>query len=227
MSQWLLKNWYEPNYDHPNMLIAAVMARHFNVPDALAAVGFPERWEPERWKEILRKRKRRGLANFNGAYVIRADGKYPDKATMVIDETTVQFIDRPPRLDTSSMQQCVETLTTYRNMGSFMSGQVVADLRWAMTGRWKDRLRWAPMGPGSKRGMNRFHERPVDSKLSQQQFEKELGDFIGLCRETLPPSMTDRLEAIDYQNCFCEFDKYERVLHGEGRPKSRYNGTGR
>ena len=34
-----------------------------------------------------------------------------------------------------------------------------------------------------------------------------------------------KLCAQDVQNCLCEFDKYERVRLGEGRPKSKYPGA--
>jgi hypothetical protein len=34
-----------------------------------------------------------------------------------------------------------------------------------------------------------------------------------------------QLHAQDLQNCLCEFDKYERVRLGEGRPKAKYNGV--
>jgi len=40
----------------------------------------------------------------------------------------------------------------------------------------------------------------------------------------LPQLLTQRLEAIDYQNCLCEWDKYERALWGEGKPKQLYWG---
>jgi hypothetical protein len=39
----------------------------------------------------------------------------------------------------------------------------------------------------------------------------------------LPRSMPP-LHAQDLQNCLCEFDKYERVRLGEGRPRSNYPG---
>ena len=32
------------------------------------------------------------------------------------------------------------------------------------------------------------------------------------------------MEMMDFQNCHCEFDKYERTLHSEGRPKQLYPG---
>jgi hypothetical protein len=33
------------------------------------------------------------------------------------------------------------------------------------------------------------------------------------------------IHAQDLQNCLCEFDKYERVRLGEGRPRSNYPGV--
>ncbi len=84
------------------------------------------------------------------------------------------------------------------------------------------------MGPGSKRGMNRLHfsnnERDVDSPLKQEQFLEELREFVAFAKKALPTSITSRLEMIDWQNCFCEFDKYSRVLLDEGRPKQKYDG---
>jgi hypothetical protein len=47
---------------------------------------------------------------------------------------------------------------------------------------------------------------------------------MGEGRKHLPMSITKRLEAIDWQNCCCEYDKYSRTLFGEGRPKQRYPG---
>jgi hypothetical protein len=29
----------------------------------------------------------------------------------------------------------------------------------------------------------------------------------------------------DVQNCLCEFDKYERVKYGQGKPRSSYPGA--
>jgi hypothetical protein len=38
-------------------------------------------------------------------------------------------------------------------IGSFMAGQFVADLRHVYTGAWADANTWAPLGPGSERGL--------------------------------------------------------------------------
>jgi len=105
-----------------------------------------------------------------------------------------------------------------------MAGQVVADLRWAMKGKWRDRNRWAPIGPGSRRGLNRLLEQDIKTPVKQEEFVKRLRQMIVTCEAFLPIELTNRMEAMDWQNCLCEFDKYSRVLLGEGRPKQLYPG---
>ena len=147
VSDWLLLNWYQPFFNHKNMVIAAVLARHFNQPSTLARIGFPEgKFIPNAkyvanldWYEYIHDAKaaitsiklRGDSTAFNNAYIIRADGKFPNKVDMVFDETVQQFVDDPPDLNTDSMEMCVEELMHYRNIGSFMAGQICADLRWA------------------------------------------------------------------------------------------------
>src|SRR5438105_15599884 len=122
------------------------------------------------------------------------------------------------------MEKTHRNLLPFYGIGSFMAGQIVADLRWAIRNNWADRFCWAPMGPGSKRGLNRFLDQPVKASMSQDQFQDGLERVIKLCKKSLNLNFWDRLEAIDYQNCLCEYDKYSRVLLGEGKPKQRFAG---
>lgn len=232
VSKWLHNHWYKPYFNHPNMLLAVVIARHFNQPDTLEHIGFPEKWKPDTTYEKLLQYKcdNPGKSVFNGAYMIRSSSNsspqfYPDKCEMVVKETVQQFVDQPPILNTDSMQQSVETIQTYRNFGTFMAGQVVADLRWAIDGNWKDKNTWAAIGPGSRKGMNIVQGREPTFPLKQEQFVKELRQVMRVAKETLPKSITSRLEAIDYQNCFCESSKIERTIFDGGRPKQLYPGA--
>ena len=94
-----------------------------------------------------------------------------------------------------------------------------------MEGTWTDKNSWAPIGPGSRRGMNRICNRPIDTPLKKEQFQDELIELKSALAERLPHLITDRMEAHDYQNCLCEIDKYCRVLLNEGkRPKQKYPG---
>lgn len=220
VSQWLLKNWYEPYFDHPNMLVAVVMARHFNLPSALEAVGFPVRWRPDYIKATLRGIKAKGGRIFNGAYMVRGIGEV-DKTEMVVTKVCQPLVNNPPKLDPDSLKNSWEALLPCWGLSSFMAGQVVADLRWAITGKWADASVWAPLGPGSKRGMNRLHERPPKQPLSQEQFLEEL---LALKEQVnkRTPAIAKRLELGDLQSVCCEGDKYVRALLGEGKPKQLY-----
>lgn len=229
VSKWLLENWYQPFFNHRNILPACALARFINLPDSLKPLtslifrkGEPD-WE--NIKSCLRERKREGCNIFNAAYVVRGnDGS--DKVSSVVDYFVKPLVDNKVGYYSNSMQLTCEGLQEQYGFGSFMAGQVTADLRWAAAGEWEDKFDWAPIGPGSKKGMNYLHGRPAKAPLSQEKFLKELWEFIEICEEFLPDSITSRLECIDYQNCFCESFKYEKTLRGEGKPKQLYPGKG-
>lgn len=227
VSHWLLTNWYEPYFSHKNMLVAVALARFFNQPSALEYITYSV-FGDKIFKEvnfhnveaIMRDLKKRGEKIWNSAYMVRGvEGK--DKVESVIDNVKPLIT---LHLDTSSMQATWKQIKSCYGFGSFQAGQVVADLRWAVTGEWSDKLTWAPLGPGSSRGMNRLHNRPIDFPLKQEQFEDELIHLTGIINDQLPKSLTSRLESIDIQNSLCEADKMFRVLNGEGRPKQLYKG---
>lgn len=227
VSAWLYANWYRPYKDHPNTLVAATLARHFNLPFTLKTVtslvyckGQPQLYAIG---ETIRELKRTGHKVFNGAYMVRGIGTV-DKTEMVVYKVCRPLVESPPKLDTSSMERCVESLLPYWGFSSFMAGQVVADLRWALSGSWKDKNSWAPIGPGSKRGMNRVMGRETNKPLKQEQFLEELQRLKERCTPKLLGSITSRMEMQDWQNCMCEYDKYSRALLGEGKPKQLYRG---
>lgn len=223
VSQWLLKNWYEPYQDHPNMLIACVLARNFNLPAALETIGFPELWQPKHIKRTLRTMKAKGNCIFNGAYIVRGNDGV-DKIASVIDYTVKPLVKSPLTVYPNSMRKTWEGLVARYGFGSFMAGQVVADLRWAITGRWADRRRWAPIGPGSMRGMNILLGRELNHHLPQKEFLSELTNVIVKASQKLPKALTRRLECMDWQNCLCEVSGYEKVLWNRGRKKQLYPG---
>lgn len=224
VSRWLLRSWYIPYKDHPNVVTAAVLARQLNNPDSLEEVGFPGVWDPVRVEAVLNDRVRRGLKNFSAAYMITGT-LGGTKVEQIVRKVVSVVHDRPPAVDPTSMERTVKAFVPYPGFSSFIAGQVTADLRWAMNGSWADRLTWAPLGPGSKRGMNRLHGRPKDQPLRQPQFLEELTDLFSALRTRLPRSIWGRLEAQDVQSCCCEWDKYERAVWDEGTPKQLYRYT--
>lgn len=224
VSQWLYWNWYRPHKDHPNTLLAAFLARHFNHPDTLEAIGYPTTWDPKRVLSVLQERKAGGLKVFHVAYIVSAgSGQGGCKIRSLIRNVITPILGSPPNVDVRSIQATHAALIPCYGLGSFMAGQIVADLRWALTGTWKDRHDWAPLGPGSLRGLKRLYAGSVDANLGGQATEF-LDQSRNEMRASLPNDLTKRLEAMDYQNCLCEWDKYERTLWGQGKPKHLYPG---
>lgn len=223
VSRWLMTNWYRPNFNHPYMPQAVALARFVNKPESLILLTDEvfSRSKPD-WikvKAILRKRKEAGEVVWNAAYMVRGqDGA--DKIASVVD-SNVKTLDA--EIDRTSMENTCKAINACHGFGSFMAGQVTADLRWAMQGTWKDKMTWAPIGPGSRRGMNVLQGRSPFSPLNQAKFLKELKELHKtLCKE-VDSKIMERLELHDVQNCCCEFWKFNRTLTGQGKPKQLYH----
>lgn len=231
VSDWLLRNWYEPFFDHPNILTACVLARQINRIETFEEIGFPERWNAVTLERKLQRMMDDGVKIFSGAYMITGTlggTKVHQIIRKVLDPIHKVRKQILPMDGLRVMEEIWLNLLPYAGMGSFIAGQTVADLRWA-TGfaalDWADKKRWAPMGPGSQRGLNRLLLRPIRTPIRKDNWRQEFKIYIKLVSDLLPKSITSRMEAIDWQNCLCEWDKYERVLWGEGKPKQRYSGT--
>jgi hypothetical protein len=244
VSRWLMENWYGPYRDHPNMLAAVALARFVNLPDSLDLVtGRVFRDASPCWDSIkskLRLRRNGGRTVFNGAYMVRGNTtKSPDKIGTVVDEYVGALVKAnaavksPDGLvDRGSMEATHERVASVYGFGSFMAGQVVADLRHAVSGTWADKDDWAPVGPGSARGlaMTLYWD---DWEKKAARYVSKPNDFttdlicrlVPILKKRLPTSITARLEAHDYQNCMCEVFGYNKVLFGLGQKKARYPGA--
>lgn len=231
VSRWIYNNWYKPNKHDKNMLLACTIARFFNSPDTLQAIGYPKKFNVERVRQVLKNRKAKGYTIFNPAYIITGGGSNPggrtgknDKIDLVLDLSVNRIYKERPVIYPNSMQRSCEVMSNYWGISSFMSGQIIADARYAIRGSWKDKKTWAPSGPGSRRGMNRLHNRNIKAPLKEEKFLEELRDIMKHFSRFVGLNLKGRMEAIDWQNCLCEFDKYERALWGDGRPKRKYDG---
>jgi hypothetical protein len=225
VSQWLL-NWYAHPLPVADAVVAATFARLVNRPETLAMYS-PQwnGWDPDRARAALTARAAHGPV-FTGAYIINSAVKGSSKIQTVID--TVQAVhqqrDALTAYNTVTMQGMHTALQAVRGIGSFIGGQIVADMRYICGNpdtEWLDRHKWAPRGPGSARGMAWLMRRdePVHSELL---FSEGLGKLMRTAHRRIPAIHADRqLEAIDYQNTLCELSKYVRVMTG-GRAKNRF-----
>ena len=229
VSQVLLTHWYSDPGNDILDLVAATLARLINWPDSLFEISGHQRFQLEHllhMREKLFQRASGGAKVFTGAYVIPGvPGQ--DKVTSVcalVDHVHGKAGD----VLASSMQATWANLLRFEGLGSFLAGQIVADLASIGAGqKWQDSMSWAPVGPGSARGLNRLLGRPKDKAVTQNAFDELLPEVIISVRPRVQSLWDDRkLIAMDIQNCLCEFDKMRRLQLGEGTVRARYDGSG-
>lgn len=227
VTKWISKHWRKRD-PHPNMIIAMVAARTINWPDTLEVIGFPSESSAlgfNMWREFSRSamkvRRERGDKVWTGAYLVSTNGHSMDKIDYILDKVWTPIYERFDPRGLSTLRDFHAGLTKFDGMGSFMAAQVVADLK--HTSVLKDALdweTWAAIGPGSKRGLNRYFGRKLEGPIKEVQF---LGE-VNILRLAIAQRCGIALHAQDVQNCLCEYDKFCRVKNNEGKPRSLYSG---
>lgn len=226
VTKWITKYWREPYADDPDLWFAMVVARLFNQPDTLAAIGFPVPYKPERIRKLLHDRRDAGLRNFNGAYIVSTNGHAMDKVDYLIHHVMGPAWARRKALRPDKaydLQTYHTTLMEVPGLASFMAGQVVADLKYVRPLlQAPDWHTWAASGPGSRRGLNRVCAFLPKQNWKEATWLETLQLLQDATNVRLRAAGMQPLHAQDLQNCLCEFDKYERVRLGEGVPKQLY-----
>lgn len=250
---WIAKNWREPYHTSALGWFAMCVARYFNWPATLEEIGYPVPWQPERIIKMLYKNHTVKLSKmmskshkntpykieriqtkispqiFGGAYFLNSIG--PKIESIVNDRLTPLWEERRSIMVALSAQSSLRGVhgifMEQHGFGSFMAAQVVADLKYTplfSERKMYDWWTWAASGPGSKRGLNRVVDRDLNASWTEAGWLECLTE---LRNELLPMVKKAKMpvpHAQDVQNWLCEFDKYERVRLGEGRPKQKYPG---
>lgn len=231
VTTWIRSNWREPYSSYKDLWHLMVLARWINEPGTLRQYQernkrFPY-WSRKTLYEVHRLRKGMGARFYNPAYMITTAGTRQDKLDYICDKLDMLWLRRksmrPRGEDTLNSWHML--LSGFDGLGSFLAGQVVADMRYAeplMSA--SDLQSFACSGPGSRRGLNRALGRSVSSPWNESDWRQAHYKLQTRMAVLLHRSRIE-LHGQDLQNCLCEFDKYCRVLHGEGRPKQRYRRT--
>lgn len=226
VSRWLFDHWYDDRHDPAEQLLDAAWARLINWPDTLAEISHQRNPDDARW--ILADRNARGDKVFTGAYVV------PGVAGVAKVQSICDLVSRIGRhqhrndLLAYAMHGLWSELIEIEGLGSFLAGQIVADLaHLGIADDWRsDRATWAPVGPGSARGINRLLGRIKTKGVDQEEFNRLLPALMDELHPRVEDLWADRqLEAMDIQNCLCEFDKYRRLTLGEGKVRNLYDGN--
>lgn len=223
VTRWIAEHWRDSNVGHPNLVPAMVLARMFNLPDHLEELQPFVEWDLDDMCRVSKERRARGDKCFNGAYLITTCGVKMDKIDYVY--RVVEDVCKDPVFKVPCyvpLEDFHRRLTQTKGLGDFLAGQVIADLKNAPDhplSEAPDRLTWATPGPGSLRGLARLEQAHRPSRagfLARLQVARAPVDELVMDMPII--------DAQDFQNCLCEFDKWDRTYFGTSRPKQRYDG---
>lgn len=250
VSEWIIDNVIRPYEGNKNLWFMLAMSRIINWPDTLQAImdagAWPvKKWDPDLVYDVLNARKADKQKVITGAYIINSvfpkGANPPDNGkTYYIPyyglDPLWQDRDQIAAEFKTTQQRAVTALTAHQGWGPFMSYQVIVDLtysnRWL--GRADDIDTFTSPGPGTTRGMNRllYGGRKVQTlgKHLNEQMLSARQAVNAAARKLVPAEWwTDDfhtgfvpLSAANFSNLCCEYDKYCRVISGEGEPRSGY-----
>lgn len=233
---WIRQNIRDRFVSHPWLWLMLCIARQINWPDTLAALIAAPRGAGGAWphdeqfltsimSHVLNNRKTRGEKIYTGAYMISAPSAKGADKQVYIAETVIGDLWRRRDGFTRwlasgpTLQGTHERIMRSPGWGPFMAYQAVVDMRFTqLLAGAPDVQTWAAAGPGTLRGLNRIHGRPVKAALSQDQALSEMRAIYRIVQSETGVVM----DFSDVPNALCETDKYLRVKLGEGKPRALY-----
>tara|TARA_Y100001973_G_C5201154_1_gene337811 strand:+ start:2576 stop:3445 length:870 start_codon:yes stop_codon:yes gene_type:complete len=229
-SRWYIDNIRNPLENSEEVFMATVIFRWFNLiqtGETLLKHNLHINWDSELANEKIREQDQW----ITGAYVIKSPDGY-DKLkgiSLCIDYMWEQRKEILAKANArqNSMQDMWLYIKSFPFQGPFMAYEIVTDLSFTKFGRnAKDRLTWANAGPGAMRGLNRLTGRDLDFKKKSHDWVGEMNELYKICRYLLPKSIFNSnrhpFELREVEGGLCEFDKYSRILKGQGRTRSKY-----
>ena len=236
VSQWVIGELIEPCLKRRDLWFTLLIARLINWPPTLHWLLYhevipcaPEDFDAREFVRVIEDFKRGGNKVYSGAYML-----YPTKmdpggnksqavAKHIIGDVIRHADEIQYVLDRQQPEiaKFVEAMSRAFGISTFMAGQVAADLTYAPghLDEAVDLYSYAPIGPGSLRGLNYLHDRRPFAGWGQGEFNRALMDINSRIRDEL--QITD-MTLHDVQNVMCEFSKYCRARLGEGKPKTVY-----
>jgi len=238
MSRWFIEHLIEPNRDREDLWFTLLIGRLINWPPTLQALidccvipCAPEDFDAERFSAVLEDCKAEGAKVYGAAYMCYPTMKDPGgvKSASIAKYIIGDAVARAPAIhhalwDASnepSVERVVRALSECFGISTFIGGQVAADLTYddGHLGTATDLYTYAPLGPGSQRGLNFLHGKALNHTWAQADFNAALSEAnLRVYNELDIVDLT--LHSI--QNTMCEFSKYVKAVKGQGNPKSTY-----
>ena len=219
VTMWIAQYWRSNNVDGWHDM---VVARLFNNVETLQELrpGMLLR----SMRTIVRARQKRGGRVFNPAYMITTAGKKQDKIDYIFEllDTLWKARERLRPQPGNTLNSYHMLLGQFQGLGSFLTAQVVADLKYVeplrSAGDWHT---FAASGPGSRRGMNYILGRDPKSPWQEDDWRQKLNKLQVATAVHLKRHKIE-LHAQDLQNCLCEYSKWNRARLTGQMPKQRY-----
>lgn len=218
VTQWIRKYW---NYatDHPWKFI---LGRMVNWPETLDAFLACDT-DILAMKAEMKRLRSQGKKVWTNVYTISTCGQRIDKIDYVFDQVIIPaaHIDA---WDFRSLEAAYNDLRKVPGLGSFLSGQVIADMKNTPGHILRDALDWwvwSTPGPGSLRGLNWFFFKDSEGPITASTYRRTVKE----CYDLVIPHVADTVPPIsmqDFQNCLCEFSKYCKVKFDNGHVRNKY-----
>lgn len=253
VTMWIDENIRQRWPENPNLWFALCVGRQINWPETLAELGaLLVRFDPDKMKAKMRARQERGDKVFTTAYMITNGGQSKPKIDYIVDDVLTPLWQDGERIRKwmhPRFSQAGEPkdhvrwqrLRKYPGFGKFMAYEVITDMYYTRYLSGCDRTLWANAGPGALRGLNRLQGRPAttsgfrgdDAVEMMRELRSQANGYIAsLLNKRAAPFITawsdqtnnGQLTLRDIEHWLCEYDKYERVRKGEGKPRQRYQG---
>lgn len=192
-----------------------LVSRVINLPAAMREYwpALVPRYDPEHMRFLMQRRLDNKEPIRSNAYMMTTHGSdvpwpvfYAESVFYEADQRRAEYcgIHQQP----TTCAEYASRLMKLRGVGSFLAGQIVADIKhqvpWLMLA--SDTNTFALPGPGSKRGAR---------WLSSTDWHTTVIQVRDMANDTLETDEAAyRVDAQDAQNILCEFDKYMRVRSG-------------
>lgn len=225
VTRWLLKHYY-PHFAglDTDLWFHSAAARLINWPPSLMYLLEKEviprhidQWDEDRFKHTFKAFQDRGDKTFTGAYMLyngaRSERNAEPKTFFTAFSLTLLLRhtnDLRAAVAEGTLKKVSDVICRVEGINTFLAGQIVADLTYfsapGSLHEAVDLYTWAPLGPGSQRGLNWLYcRRPIKKTWKEPEFLKGLLEV-----KAMFPEYQD-LSLHDVQNIMCEYSKYMRI----------------
>jgi hypothetical protein len=229
---WFRDNVRNPMRDDPNVVFACVLFRMINcIPtgEVLLKHDLFKAWDEKKARKVCGNLK----PLVGAAYMITTPVGL-DKLDGIM-EVVRPVSDNLFKVSAAvslapTMKSLVEYLSTFHYIGPFRAYEMACDLQYTDWFHPTDTMTWANTGPGAARGIDRIINGRLCDLFHNRKSDQEL--LVNVMRELLFragqvsywPGHWPRWDLRTVEHTLCEFDKYQRALTGDGKPKQNYPG---